>query len=618
MRRFLPIAASLVLVLVLPVEAQRRRAAHYPVHAPPPPLDIYSASRPAEVRTTHLGLELDVDFTRREIRGTATHEIANFTGARKFIVDTRSLTIRSVTVDGRPATYTHVSVPTALGQPLTIDIEPTSRVVRIAYTTTAVGRALNWLTARQTLGNTAPFLFTQVQPDRAREWMPVQDTPGVRMTYEATVRVPPGMLALMSAPNPRAPSADGTYVFRMGRAIPAYLIALAAGRVEFRELDERTGIYAEPPLADDAVWDLQLIPAMVDTGERILGTYPFDRYDIVLIPGFTAGGMENPELNFINAGLVTGNRDPQPLPNSVIAHEIAHSWGGDLATCATWSDIWLNEGFATYFQKRIEEELIDAELSELGYFFDRRSYNDFMTATVRSPHLQVLHREFRPGDTLSVFSTTNYQKGSLFLKTLDDRLGRPAFDAFLRDYFARFAFRWVDVNSFLDALGPVDPALLVDQWLFSPGLPANVTAPERARIWDRVAVQANAYRNGASPASLDTTGWRSLERGLFLWQINDVITRDMPGLDAKFGYSQMNRPPMEWLIATCATLYQPGMPAVERFLMLNLFDVVALYDRLSKTSAGRTWAVAFYKTARERYSPGTQTYVDGIIGRPPG
>ena len=609
-RRFLLIA----LLIAFPVEARRRVVSP---RTDPPPHDQFSAAELADIRTTHLALDLTIDFDARQIRGSATHTILNLAGTRRFIVDTRDMTIQSVNVDGHDATWS-LGPTTTAGRPLIIDIEPGSRTVRIDYTTSPTVQGVIWLTAKQTNGGVAPFLITLSEPDNGRGWIPMQDTPGVRLTYEATIRVPPGLFALMSARNARQPTADGVYHVDMPFPIAPYLIALAVGRLEFRSLGDRVGFYAEPEWVEDASWDLQYVPEMLAVEERLLGPYPFERYDILLAPpGFSLGGMENPMLNFISVtGIVRGDHESPPGPSETVSHEMAHSWAGDLSTCATWSDTWLNEGFATYYQHRAMEEMIAPERAEIGYYFDRLNVEGYIQQTAINAHLTALHREFLGTENAwSSFSPASYNKGSIFLKTIEDRIGRANFDTFILSYFNANAWHWVDDHAFINSLMPFgDDSLKVNEWIYNTGMPSNVTAPQHSELWDRIGVEANAYRHGTPASALNTAGWRRDDLNNFLQMITDIIPQHMAELDATFHLSAMKSPSTHWFLAVALTLYPPAMPMFERFLTIGSSNVMPVYERLRRTQAGLNYAREKYKTLRERYAPNIQNYVDQVLG----
>lgn len=612
---------ALALLLAAPLFAERAHVAPHPPFSPieaAPPADVFSAADLTQVRTAHVSLDLEVDFDRYLIRGSATETIVNLTGTRTFVVDTRDLDIESVTIDGKPTTWS-LGASSLIGRPLTIAIEPSTYSVRILYATKSNPKSgtLNWLAAATTLGGVSPFLYTFGEPDLTRGWIPIQDTPGVRVTYAARVRVPPGLLAVMSAKNPTETSADGIYDFMMTKPIPPYLIALAVGRMEFHDLGNRTGFYAEPEIVPDAVHDMQYLPEMFDAAQRLLGPYPFDRYDVVLMPpAFRAGGMENPQANFIHVlNCAPGNHDPV-TPSLVVAHELAHSWVGDLVTCATWNDTWLNEGFATYFQDRILDEMGLAERAQLGYYFDRQGYEDYVAQTVKSPDAQKMHRSFKKGDTPSVFNTAAYAKGGLFLKMIEDTAGRQAFDGFIREWLTRFRFHWADDRAVLatlrDTIEGAD-SLQLDTWIYGSGMPSNVTAPRSAAIWDRMTAAATAFASGKSLASLGAKSWTPTERDIFLRTATSYLSAHMADLEATFGMTSMNTPSIHWELAVATSLWAPALPSFERFLMRGGGNVVAVYQTLAKTPAGRTYALDVYKRARPYYDWNTQANVDAVL-----
>jgi aminopeptidase N len=592
-------------------------------HPPPyvadaaPPRDIFSAADLTQVRTTHLNLDLDVDFDHYLVRGSATESIVNLTGTHTFVVDTRNLDIESVTIDGEPATWS-LEADSRNGRPLTIGIEPSTTVVRIEYATKSDPKSatLSWLPPLTTIGGVAPVFYTNGEPDFTRGWIPIQDTPGVRMTYSAHIRVPPGLLAVMSATNPTETSADGSYFFNMAYPIPPYLIALAVGRLQFHALSDRTGFYAEPEVVDDAAWDMQSLPSMFDTFQHLLGPYPFDRYDVILMPPAYPGGMENPQANFINMlNCVTENHEP-PVPSLVIAHELSHSWSGDMVTCATWNDTWLNEGFATYFENRILDEMGLPERAQLGYYFSRSNFQDY-THTASPPAKTALHRALTSADfPLSGFSPASYDKGGIFLEMLEESMGRPAFDAFLRDYFDRNRLHWADDLAFVAALRDHVPsldALQINTWLYSPGLPSNVTAPLHAIMWDRDAAAATALASGTPLSSLGANTWTPYERDIFLWNATNTLPAHMAEVDATFHLSSLKTASVHWYLAVASTLYAPALPMFEQFLMRGA-NVIPVYQRLAMTAPGLNYALQIYARARAHYDWNTQANVDTILG----
>lgn len=604
-RRLLLIAA-----VAFSFVAARHRAVAPPARPPIP--DVFSASNPRDVETLHLSLDLTVDFDAKIVRGSATHTLANHGGVRQFIVDTNGLDVDGVFVDGAPATWSY-GTPAANGTPMRIDIDPLATSVRIAYRSRPTAAGLHWLTAKQTRAGAMPAMWSENEPDMARSWIPLQDTPSTRMTYDATIHVPAGELALMSASdNVRTANGSGVYTFSMPHPIAPYLIALTVAKYEYRALGNRTGVYAEPNLADDAAYEMQFLPDMLAAGERVAGLYPFERYDLVFPPKFP-GGMENPELNFISQDAITGNHPATLVPSGLIAHELSHSWFGDFMTCAQWSDLWLNEGFATYFTKRIEEEMGAKDEADFELATDRGALDQYI-ASQPADRLTVLHRTFI-GNERPAFTIIWYQKGEMFLKTLEDRMGRGAFDAFIARYEQAHPFHWVDDVDFKNALG--DRAdLQADAWLYGSGMPSNVSPPPVSAFLQSVTSQANEFRAGTKASSLATAGWNSVERDYFLSLIQDVAVPRKAELDAKFGLSQLNTPPLVWLVVSAKSLDTTSRALLDRYLAVGSAGSLAVWNALGQTTAGRSYAVPLFNQVRDAYDDNSQKQIAGYLKLP--
>lgn len=618
-RRHLPLVLSTFFFLV----AARERAVQHPAGWPLTelPHDQFSFAQPLQVTTRHLALDLTLDFEHRQLRGTARLDIENLAGTRTLILDTRALQIERVTLDGGTTATWRLGEGNAWGKPLEIDIQPGTRSVTIDYQTDGeassfeLGDGLYWYTADETVGGRQPAVYSQNEPTGARAWMPVQDTPSVRSTFAATLHVPRGMLALMTAKNnPRAVNDTGVYSFDMPYPIPAYLMGLAAGRWEYHAFDPRTGVYAEPELMEAAAWDLQDLPEMLTAGERILGPFPFPRHDVLLIPPNSVfGGMENPMLNLIDPfAVVSGEHAAIPTPSSVLAHELAHSWAGDQTTLATWNDVWLNEGITSYLTNRILEEMADdGETLSDEYIELRWSTTLRQTAAaienLEDPNKAILHRQVP--DPIEGFSQFSYSKGQLFLRTLEDLAGRRRFDFFLRRYFQTFAWRWVDERNFLAAFrefavdgdATLESALRLDEWVYGPGLPSNVTVPVQAALSVRVNARAAAFNAGTPIAQLNPTAWNDTEVKIFLSQVRFTIGPRLAEIDAALGLSARETPPYVWLEQSIEHRYEPGLAALDRVLLRGApYEwVVPLYQDLN--TADRARALSLFSRAREHY-----------------
>jgi len=448
------------------------------------PIDSHSFANVDEVLVKHLDWNVDINFERKAIKGTATLTFERVDpAANELVLDTRDLTIfRSFSpADQQNLEFRLAPAQGALGSALHIPLPQRGNQIAIEYETSPDASGVQWLTPEQTDGKQHPFLFTQAQAIHARSFIPLQDTPRARLTYSATVRTPKALRAVMSASNnPEAPK-DGEFEFEMPQAIPSYLIAIGVGDLEFKAMSARTGVYAEPALLDAAAAEFEDTEAMMVASERLFGPYRWGRYDLLILPpSFPFGGMENPRLSFITPTVIAGDKSLVGL----IAHELAHSWSGNLVTNSNWNDLWLNEGFTVYLEARIMEVVFDQRRRRmeavLGY---HDLIQNFENLTDEDEHL-VLDLEDRDPD--DAFSNVPYEKGRLFLDWLEDRVGRPAFDVFLRQYFDEFAFKSVHTDQFVDYL---DQHLLqkfpgkishqqIDDWLHKPGLPDDAIVAE--------------------------------------------------------------------------------------------------------------------------------------------
>ena len=322
----------------------------------------HSCARPDEVAVKHLHLDLKVDFEQKKLIGSAELKLDRKEGANELRLDTSGLKITKIEADGKELVWSLGQHLAPLGQSLTIELPATGDEVKIHYASSPGAEAVQWLSPEQTTDKKHPFLFTQSQAILARTWVPCQDTPAVRMTYSAKISVPKELMAVMSASNPQKKNETGVYEFEMKQPIPSYLLALAVGDLKFQSLGPRSGVYSEPSVLKAAVYELFDTEKMISAAEKLYGPYRWDRYDVIFLPSsFPFGGMENPRLTFATPTILAGDRSLVAL----IAHELAHSWSGNLVTNATWNDFWLNEGFTVYFEQRIMESIYGRKYSEM-------------------------------------------------------------------------------------------------------------------------------------------------------------------------------------------------------------------------------------------------------------
>lgn len=584
--------------------------------------DDQSYARPAEARVTHVALDLTADFEAKRLAGTATLDVQAAPGAREIVLDSKGLEILRITDDkGRDLPYTEGDADPKLGSPLTVTLNGARRIV-VHYRSAPGAEALQWLSPEQTAGKQHPFLFSQGQPILNRTWIPTQDSPGIRQTWEARIVVPDSLKAVMSGERltPDGEPAPGgrAFRFRMDKPVAPYLIALAAGDIAFQPLGPRTGVYAEPATLPAAAAELVDTEKMVTAAEALYGPYRWGRYDmIVLPPAFPYGGMENPTLTFLTPTFIAGDRSLVGL----VAHELAHSWSGNLVTNAVWPDSWLNEGFTSYFENRIMEALYGTRRANQEAAL---SWADMQNA------LQELGAN-APGTRLHDDSGADesgivYDKGAAFLRTLERMVGRERFDAYLRSYFDRHAFQPMTSARFLADLRANllrgDPALeqrlKLDQWVYQPGLPDNSVRPD-PQAFAAVDAALRSFNAGGAASAVPYAGWTTAERLRFLNGLPRTLSvARLAELDRSIALSNSANAEtlFAWLKLAIDNRYEPAVPAVERFLtaMGRRKFVAPLFEALlAEGDWGRPIARRIYAGARPTYHSVTTNTVDKLF-----
>jgi leukotriene-A4 hydrolase len=542
-----------------------------------PGTDYHSYANTENYRTTHIDLDFTVDFERKVLEGEAELHLERLDDANEpLVLDTRGLTIESVRAgrDGElvDAPFSIGEYSEDLGAPLSIEMPAGANSVVIRYETSPDALALQWLEPQQTAGKRHPFLYTQAQSIHARSFIPLQDTPGVRITYDATVRTPPELRAVMSADNDPAAELDGEFSFSMPQPIPPYLIALAVGDLDFKAMGERTGVYAEAEILDAAAAEFSDTEAMLETTEATFGPYRWQRYDLLILPpAFPIGGMENPRLSFITPTVIAGDKSLVAL----IAHELAHSWSGNLVTNASWRDLWLNEGFTTYLTNRI----MQAVFGDQRYYMEMALGYDELKEELPDldDHDEALAVDLRGRDPDEVFTSIAYEKGSLFLYELELAVGREAFDRFLVNHFNEHAFQSISTEAFLDYL---ERTLVADhpesvsmervrQWVFEPGIPEGAPVPRSQAFAGIEPVRQEWLAGRIAAEDIDTSDWTYHHWKRFLDGMPERLDREkLDDLDQAFDLTAApnNEIAFSWLRIAVRNGYEPAFGRLEDFL----------------------------------------------------
>ena len=589
--------------------------------------DVHSYSNPQAVRVRHVDLDWNVLFDKKILQGTADLSVERAANSNApLILDTRDLKIEKVETSNGDAKYsaTEFQVGAAdkfLGAPLTIQLQPKAKKVRIYYSTSPLASGLQWLEPSQTAGKKTPYMFSQAQAIHARSFIPLQDSPQVRVTYSARVRTPKNLLAVMSAQgNSQTSARNGDYKFTMPHAIPPYLIAIAAGDIQFRSLGKRTGVYTEAAMLNKSAFELADTEKMVEATEKLFGAYRWERYDIlVLPPSFPFGGMENPMLTFATPTILAGDKSLV----SLVAHELAHSWSGNLVTNATWRDFWLNEGFTTYLERRIIEAVYGANRREMEATLGRRSLEEELKSLDERD--EILHVDLKGRDPDEGFTGVPYEKGALFLRHLEESVGREKFDKFVRGYFDRHAFQSITTETFVDYLrknlldaNPKVAAADVDEWIYKAGLPQNAPQP-KSDAFAKIEAQANNYSGGKiAVKDIQTKAWTTQEWLHFLKTLpENVGAEKMTELDKAFNLTRIGNSEIafQWLLMSIKNKYSAADTRLEEFLTTigRRKFVKPLFEELAKTPEGTRRANEIYAKARPGYHPITVASVDAIL-----
>ena len=592
--------------------------------------DPHSFAEFERVRIRHMRLDLDADMNRRTLSGHVLLDLERpEPGFQRLVLDTRDLDIRDVNAVRPNGDYLPVSWRLGadhghLGQPLVIVLPQGIEQVRIDYASRPEAFGLQWLDAEQTSSG-KPFMFSQSQPHYARTWVPLQDTPAVRYTFDATVRGPRDLMVVMGAAgNLFKRNNSGEYHFEMPEPIPSYLMAIAIGDLVFAETGPRSGIYAEPQWIEAAAAEFDVLEDMIDIGEDLYGPYRWGRYDLlVLPPSFPFGGMENPRLSYITPTIIAGDGSLLGL----VAHELAHSWSGNLVTNAAWRDLWLNEGFTVYFEARIMERLYGTEVRDQLAVLSWDGLNETLqTADERD---RQLVRDLSDRDPEQAFMRVPYDMGRFFIDWLEHRYGREVLDSFLREYFDHFAFRSITSEDFLDYArehlieAHPDRASLAEfeEWLYQPGLPdtAQEIRPRSDAFTEVDGWRENWQTGVVGLDELPVADWSVHQWRHFLIGLEGLLDADtMAAMDEQFALVEQQNYEILflWLMRSIEAEYPPGIERLESFLLevgRNKFTQ-PLYAALAASDWGRDWAVEVYERARPGYHPLTRQAAERALG----
>ncbi|MEI6592157.1 MAG: M1 family metallopeptidase [Holophagaceae bacterium] len=588
----------------------------------PDPHSCYDSAQP---KARRLRLKLGVDFEAKRIAGEVVLEFGRDI-AGPLDLDTKGLDIRSVQVPGLGPIPWELGEPDAIkGRRLRLEVPAGTHEVAVTYLTATDAMALQWLDATQTEGKVAPYLFSQCQQIHARTMVPCQDTPVVRVAYQAEVTVPEGLTAVMSAgPAGDEATGDGRHTFRftMPQPIPSYLLALAVGRLASRDLSPRARVWAEPETVDAAAWEFAGVEDMILKAEGLFGTYPWDRYDmLVLPPSFPYGGMENPRMTFLTPTLLAGDRSLV----DVVAHELAHSWTGNLVTNASMEHFWLNEGFTVWAERKILLTLHGDDAAALGWAMGQKALEDSLARFQAEPHLTVLRMHLEGIDPDDAFSSIPYEKGARLVAALEREVGEERFHHFLRDYMDAHRFTSITTEQFCNFVEAKLPGALeavhARTYLDEPGLPPSAPQFRSAQL-DTLTALAGTWAAGGRPTDSQIKGWSTNELLVYLQKLPRQLTQaDCVWLDAHFQLMGRGNHEIlvEWLTLAAAADYEPAFPTIQKVLLRvgRMKYLRPLYGALAATPRTRALAREIFAAASPGYHGLSRRVVQSILANYP-
>ena len=583
--------------------------------------DPHSWCDDTQPRQRHLDLDLAVDFAARTLRGRVRIHLDR-PAAGPLDLDGQALEIQAVrTGDGREVPWHQAESDPVRRDRIRLELPEDTEVVEITYRTGQGAEALGWLEPQQTAGGEHPFLFSQCQPIYARTMVPCQDTPRHRVTYDASITVPRPLTAVMSAASEGehdAGEGHATWRFSMPQPIPTYLIALAVGHLDSRDLGARSRVYAEPETVEAAAWEFAEVDSMLASAEKLFGPYEWDRFDLLVMPpAFPYGGMENPRLTFLTPTLIAGDRTQV----NVVAHELAHSWTGNLVTNATMNDFWLNEGFTVYAERRILEEIHGKDYADLQGAIRRNALQVNMDQFGEgSPYLR-LRNDLEGVDPDSVYSLVPYEKGAQFVLLLEDAVGRERFDRFLSRYIHTFHFQSITTDEFLAFLEQELPGVYEQvqgpRWVDGAEMPPN-ELPIMARQIEHLRALARGWNEGVRPELDEAQQWSPTELQLFLQD----LPRELPeadcrwldeffALDTRGNYEVL----VEWLTIAAGSNYRPALPRVRQVLTTvgRMKYLKPLYQALMRHPETAKLAREVFAEVRPSYHPITAAAVERVL-----
>ncbi len=568
-------------------------------------------------RIEHIDFQIKVDFSTRTFDIEAKYRLQKPAHGSLFL-DSYKIDLSEANANDRKLEWEFDPEDEILGQRLRLKGLDGDSTFTLKFRTSPEARALQWLDKSQTVGGRHPFLFSQCQAIHARSIFPCQDSPSVRFTYSADVEVPQDLVAALAAELLEVQEGKWTtFRFKMPQPIPSYLFALGVGNLAFRELGPRTGVYAEPETIEAAAWEFAENETKIVEAEKLLGPYLWGRYDLlVLPPSFPYGGMENPRLTFLTPTAIIGTRGQ----TSLISHELAHAWTGNLVTNATWQDFWLNEGWTTYAESRLTEILEGTDSRDLHLAFNEEQLIALMER-IGMDTPQTCLKLPNDKDVDSFATSIPYYKGCFFLQECEYAVGRERFDDFIQKYMASFQFQSLTTEAFLDFLKAELPEVFekvnVHKWIYEPGLIAERHKP-KSHLFDEVQQVLSDYEKGIVPTKEQVQNWHRYQILSFLQGLPKKISvEDCKYFDDILDLEKRNDVALfSFFYVICiASGYQEILPRLEQFMgkIGRMLYVLPIVRAMIETDWSRDKVRPLFERVRQRHHQITVNAMAGTL-----
>lgn len=583
---------------------------------------LHSIANFKEAFVERLEVELEVDFTKEIFRGRCVlrcRALPEVSPSHVFF-DILHLAISDVTDANGGALEWQVRRPegpkATFGDALAVQWPEGSSelAVRVVYETTSRSTAIQWMAPENTHGKQHPLVFTQSQAICGRSLMPCQDTPAVKMPFMASVTAPQPLVAVCSGESTGEPTVDAanntrTFCYKQDVPVQSYLVALVVGELESRPIGPRSKVYSEPAICDAAVAEYKdIVEEYIVTAQSVVGgsDYVWGSFNVAIMPSsFIYGGMENPNCTFMNASLIAGDQSLTPT----LAHEIVHSWTGNLVTNAKWQDFWLNEGFTRYVERRVCGQMFGEPFRCLLLMV---GYNDLiknidMLVAQGTPELTCLNPELEGIDPDHAFSRVPYEKGSLFLYYLEDVVGGPErMTEWLRSYVDEFKHRSIGTEHFKEHFtrffAECEAVQQVDwqHWLKGEGLPDfDLASRVDQSLLEQSRALANAWLGaadgGPGRGHEDMASMKAQQIMLFLDHLinasnagNSLPAEALAAMDGHYELSKTRNVEVayRWCMLGCKCKWDACVPTVEGFLATHgrgayvkpLYQAFAAFD----------------------------------------